>query len=430
VIRESDAILHRLTLLHPRVIDLSLDRIRNLLDRMGRPQDKLKNVIHVAGTNGKGSTIATLRALAQARGLSVNTYTSPHLVHFNERIRLDSGPISEPALVAILSQCEKINDGAPITQFEITTAAAFLAFAQNPATVNLIEVGLGGEFDATNVFDKPDCCIITPIDFDHMDYLGPDLTQIAAAKAGILKRGVPAIIGPQEDEALARIELTAARLGVRLKIHGQDWTARGEHGRFVYEDDNGLMDLDLPRLTGRHQIFNAGAAISAMRQIFPDTDIAMVQAGLAKVEWPGRLQRLTRGPLVDLLPKGAELWLDGAHNGAGARALAEALADMEERASRPLFLIAGIGANKNPADIIKPFAGLARKLIAIPIPDHTSFAPDMLKDIAEKWGIRAASADDPTAAIAHIMSQSGTIAPRVVIFGSLYLAGAILSWNS
>ncbi len=428
--RESDSILQRLAQLHPRVIDLSLDRIRLLLDKMGRPQDRLNKVIHVAGTNGKGSTIATLRALVQALGLSVNVYTSPHLVHFNERIRLNSGPIDEHALVGLLKDCEALNDNAPITQFEITTAAAFLAFARNPSDVTLIEVGLGGEFDATNVFDQPTCCVITPVDYDHMDYLGPDLSHIAAAKAGILKSDVAAIIGPQEDEALARIEQTARRIGARLKIFGQDWSARNENGRLVYEDEDALIDLNLPKLAGRHQIINAGCAIAAFRQVFPDADSKQLDTGLAKVEWPGRLQRLSRGPLVDLLPRGAELWLDGAHNGAGARALAEALADMEERSPRPLFLIAGIGSNKDSGEILKPFSGLARHLVAIPIPDHGCFDPAVLQSLASGFGISATTGADTAAALAYILAHSGQEPPRIVILGSLYLAGSVIAWHS
>ncbi len=429
MMRESDAIFERLALLHPRIIDLSLDRIIALLDRLGRPQDQLARVFHVAGTNGKGSTLATLRAIAEAHKLTANVYTSPHLVHFNERIRLKSGLIDEPLLVDILNRCEAANAGAPITQFEITTVAALLAFAENPADVNLIEVGLGGEFDATNVFATAAACVITPIDFDHRDYLGHELTQIAAAKAGILKRGVTAIVGPQLPAALDVIVDTAAKVHAPLKIFQEHWDAREEHGRFVFEDDDGLLDLSLPRLVGRHQIANAGAAIAAFRHVFGSDKADTFERGLSAVEWPARLQRLVKGPLIEALPKGTELWLDGAHNGAGARALAEALADMEDRTPRPLYLICGIGANKDPSEILEPFPGLARRVFGVPIPNHTSFTSAEIAGYCAARGVAADQALDVGDAVAKIAVLCGDVPPRIVIFGSLYLAGTVLADN-
>jgi dihydrofolate synthase/folylpolyglutamate synthase len=425
-VRESDVILERLTKLHPKLIDLSLDRIKKLLNLLGRPQDRMNCVIHVAGTNGKGSTIATLRALIEAMGLRVNVYTSPHLVSFNERIRLSDGLIAEEMLVDVLARCEAINDGAPITQFEMTTAAAFLAFADHPADVHLIETGLGGEFDATNIFASPACCVITPVDYDHMEYLGSTLGEIASAKAGILKRGVPAIIAPQSDEVIVTIEKAAARIGAPLKIGGQDWHASAEQGRFVFEDESGLLDLSLPRLAGRHQIINAGAALAVMRQMFPGVTQHQIKTGLNQVEWPARLQRLRNGPLTRRLPPGAELWLDGAHNPSGARALAEALADMEERSSRPLYLIIGIGANKAAGEILAPFAGLARYAYTLAIPDHLSIEPVLLTDMARRAGLGAEPASSLTEAIDAILEDSAD-PPRIVILGSLYLAGAVLA---
>src|SRR5918993_3915741 len=367
-----DTILSRLLALHPKLIDLSLDRMWRILERLDHPHRGLPPVIHVAGTNGKGSTIAFLRAMLEAAGLRVHVYTSPHLVRFNERFRLgtNSGGVlaSDAELAAALEECERRNNGEPITVFEITTAAGFLLFARHPADVLLLEVGLGGRLDATNVIDDPLATIITPVALDHLEFLGDSIEKIAAEKAGIIKRGVPVIVGPQPRDALRVIERQAARLAAPARIAGEHWSANEERGRLVYQDDDGLLDLPAPRLFGRHQFDNAGAAIAALRTLVePKIPHAAFEAGLTKAEWPARLQRLTHGHLVALAPSSSELWLDGGHNPDGSRAVAAALAEAEERVSRPLVLIVGMLATKDAAGFLRNFSGLARRLIAVPI---------------------------------------------------------------
>ncbi|HAH10050.1 MAG TPA: bifunctional folylpolyglutamate synthase/dihydrofolate synthase, partial [Alphaproteobacteria bacterium] len=367
----SDVILDRLKGLHPKVIDLSLGRIESLLAKLGHPHTHLPPVIHVAGTNGKGSTCAFLRAMLEAAGRRVHVYTSPHLVRFHERIRVGGTLISEDHLAALLAECEEANGQDPITFFEITTAAAFLAFARTPADALVLEVGLGGRLDATNVVQRPALSIITPVDLDHQDFLGPTITAIAAEKAGILKAGTPAIIGPQNDEAREEIEDRATAIGAPLSIWGQDFMAHEEHGRMVYQDEHGLLDLPLPRLPGSYQIANAAQAIAALRVLdwmrVPDEAI---EHGLQRVEWPARMQRITRGPLMRLLVPNAELWLDGGHNPHAGRAVAQALADLEERSPKPLFLICGMLKTKDMRGYFDAFAGLARHVATITIPDE------------------------------------------------------------
>src|ERR671934_1981061 len=368
-----DSIVARLTALHPKRIDLSLSRMRRLLDRLGNPQRRLPPVIHVAGTNGKGSTIAFMRAILEAAGLRVHVYTSPHLVRFNERFRLGTEGggrlVSDAELADAFGECERVNAGAPITVFEITTAAAFLLFARHPADVLLLEVGLGGRLDATNVIDRPLAAVLTPVSFDHAEHLGDTVGKIAAEKAGICKPQVPAIVAAQPREALAAIEREAARAKAPIKIAGEDWSATEERGRLVYQDDAGLLDLPAPRLYGRHQFENAGVAIAALRAVGElKIPPGAFEVGIAKADWPARMQRLAQGRLAVLCPPGSELWLDGGHNTEGGRAVANALADLEERVSRPLVLVIGMLSTKNCENFLKNFAGLARRIIAVPIP--------------------------------------------------------------
>ena len=427
---ESRRILDRLTRLHPKSIDLSLGRIERLLERLGNPEAHLPPVIHVAGTNGKGSTIAILRAILEAAGKKVHVYTSPHLVEFNERIRIAGRLIEELRLVDILNQCEAANEEDEITQFEITTAAAFLAFAETPADYALIEVGLGGRLDATNVIAMPAMTAITPIDYDHQDYLGYTLSEIAGEKAGIFKRGVTAVVSLQDDEAMEALRRAATAAGSPLFVQGENWHVGEERGRLIFEDDHGLLDLPLPRLVGRHQVINAGLAVACLRKLTPAPVKALaMEQGLNEVEWRARMQRLTGGKLAGLLPAGGELWLDGAHNSAGARALAETLADMEERSPRPLYLIAGVLKSKDPAEIFQHFAGLARRIFAVPIADHDAFEPDMLAQYATTKGIPGAKSEGVAQAIEQILTLSADAPPRIVIFGSLYLAGQVLAEN-
>jgi len=430
-----DSIVARLTALHPKRIDLSLDRMQRLLDALGNPEKKLPPVIHVAGTNGKGSTVAFLRAILEAAGLRVHVYTSPHLVRLNERFRLaaegEGKLVGDEELSATLEECERVNDGAPITVFEITTAVGMMLFARHPADVLLLEVGLGGRLDATNVIDNPLATIITRISLDHMDFLGDTLEKIAAEKAGILKRGVPAIVAAQAREVLAVIERQAARLQAPLKIAGEDWTATEERGRLVYQDEAGLLDLPAPKLYGRHQYENAGLAIAALRAIKQfKLPPAAFEAGLVKAEWPARMQRLPQGKLVDLAPPGSELWLDGGHNPDGGRAIAAALADLEERVSRPLVLIVGMLSTKDNEGFLRNFNGLARKLIAVPVPAADKPVPaEALAAAARNIGLSATSRDNLTDALDAARKLDLEPPPRILITGSLYLAGDVLREN-
>jgi dihydrofolate synthase/folylpolyglutamate synthase len=429
-----EPIITRLLALHPKRIDLSLDRIKRLLDRLGHPETKIPPVIHVAGTNGKGSTVAFMRAVLEAAGRSVHVYTSPHLVRFNERFRIGTTGggvlVSDEALAAALEECEHANGGEPITVFEIETAAAFLLFSQHPADVTLLEVGLGGRLDATNVIETPLACAITPISMDHLEFLGDSIEKIAGEKAAILKRNVPAAIAPQTDAVLAVIEQEARRVRAPLRIAGEHWNMHGEHGRLVYQDDDGLLDLPLPKLGGRHQVDNAGLAIATLRAANLGLPIAAFEAGIAKAEWPARMQRLTQGKLKALVPPDSELWLDGGHNADGGRAVAAALGDIEERVPRPLVLVVGMLATKDNAGFLRNFSGLARRVIAVPVPRQEKSVPaDALVDIARGVGLPAESRDSIEAALAAVARLDLAPAPRILITGSLYLAGEVLALN-
>ncbi|MDO5658237.1 MAG: folylpolyglutamate synthase/dihydrofolate synthase family protein [Paracoccus sp. (in: a-proteobacteria)] len=418
----SDAILERLMSLHPKVIDLSLDRMHRILAALGNPQDRLPPVIHIAGTNGKGSTQAMIRAGLEAGGARVHAYTSPHLARFHERIRLAGALIAEDELAAILSEIEAVNDGQPITFFEITTAAAMLAFSRSTADYTLLEVGLGGRLDATNVITSPRLCVITPVSIDHTQYLGETLPEIAGEKAGILKRGTTCIVGPQQDAALEVIEDRAARLGAPLLIHGQHWHVAREGDSLVYQDDNGLLDLPLPNLPGPHQIQNAGAAIAALRALGQDDTAA--QAAVTRAEWPARMQRLRHGPVIDAAP-GCEIWLDGGHNPAGGQAIAATLAAMPPRDTH---LVCGMLNTKDAGGYLRPLAAQAASLTAVSIPGEaaTLSAEDTAR-IAASVGLRADTAPDVTTAVARIAQAAP--GARILICGSLYLAGRVLREN-
>lgn len=418
----SDAILTRLLTLHPKIIDLTLDRVERLLAALGHPEKSLPPVIHIAGTNGKGSTQAMLRAGMEAAGKRVHAYTSPHLARFHERIRLAGEIIPEPQLAALLDECERANLGQPITFFEITTCAAFLGFARTPADYTLLEVGLGGRLDATNVLPRPALTIITPVSIDHQQYLGETLPEIAGEKAGILKRGVPCVVGPQEPEALAVIEARAARLGAPLLVHGQHWHAFEERGRLVYQDENGLLDLPLPNLPGPHQIQNAGASLAALRHL--GFDAAACEAAVTRAEWPARMQRLRHGPLVEAAPE-AELWLDGGHNPAGGQAIAATLARMPKR---PTHLIVGMLNTKDISGYMRPLAAQATTLTAVSIPgEPNTLSAEQTEAAACAAGISARTAASVLAAVQAIVASEPRA--RVLICGSLYLAGGILREN-
>jgi len=421
----TDAVLQRLTALHPKLIDLSLDRTESLLAALGHPERHLPPVMHVAGTNGKGSTIAFIRAIAEASGLTVHTYTSPHLVRFNERIMLNGAPIEEQRLLAILEECEAVNDGAPITFFEITTAAAFVAYARHPADLLLLETGLGGRFDSTNVLEAPVVTVITPVSLDHTEYLGDTVEKIAFEKAGILKPGVPAIIGQQQAGALAVIERRAAEIDVPLTISGIDWSARPEGAEgMVYRDDQGEMVLPVPALLGVHQIANAGTAIAALRNWHPlEFGFEDFTVGMSTARWPGRLQRLGTGPLADLTPPGWELWLDGGHNPAAGKMLAATFAGWTKK---PCVLVCSMQENKDAAGFLGPLAQTADRLIAIDLPGETlENWSTGLADTARAAGIDAETVDTLESALGRLSGVPG----RVLVCGSLYLAGYVLARN-
>jgi dihydrofolate synthase/folylpolyglutamate synthase len=429
-----DSIVTRLLGLHPKRIDLTLERMWRILDALGHPERGLPPVIHVAGTNGKGSTIAFMRAILQAAGLRVHAYTSPHLVRFNERFRL--GAVGEGRLATddelsdALAECERANAGAPITVFEITTAAGLLLFARQPADILLLEVGLGGRLDATNVVERPLATVVSPVSRDHAEFLGDTVGKVAAEKAGIFKRDVPAIVAVQPREALAVIERQAARVGAPIKIAGEDWTATEERGRLVYQDDAGLIDLPAPKLYGRHQFENAGLAIAALRAAGTLRLTPAAFEGVAKAEWPARMQLLSSGRLAALVPPGGELWLDGGHNPDGGRVIASALADLEERVSRPLVLIVGMLASKDSEGFLRNFTGLARRIVTVPIPQQENTLPAAaLADAARAIGLPAEVSPDIATALVAIGAFDLDQPPRVLITGSLYLAGAALALN-
>jgi dihydrofolate synthase / folylpolyglutamate synthase len=425
-----DSIIARLLALHPKRIDLSLDRVLRLLDALGNPQRNLPPVIHVAGTNGKGSTIAFIRAMLEAAGRSVHVYTSPHLVRFNERFRIAGTLVSDDALAAVLEECERANAGESITVFEIETAAGFLLFSRNPADVLLLEVGLGGRLDATNVVEKPLVSVITPISMDHLEFLGDTLEKIAAEKVAILKRGVPGVIARQTDVAMAVIERQAQKVRAPLHSVGEHWNAHEEHGRLVYQDEDGLLDLPAPKLNGRHQFDNAGVAIAALRVSGLKLPNTAYEVGVIKAEWPARLQLLSQGVLKALAPPDSELWLDGGHNADGGRAVAAAIAHFEERVPRPLVLIVGMLSTKDCAGYLQNFAGLARRVFAIPIPNQEKSLPaEAIAQAARSVGITAeryATIEEAIVAVSRLQLDPP---PRIVIAGSLYLAGEVLAKN-
>jgi dihydrofolate synthase/folylpolyglutamate synthase len=429
--QHSDVILERLLSLHPKQIDLSLDRIERLLKALGHPERQAAPVIHIGGTNGKGSVAAYCRAILEASGMRVHVYTSPHLVRFHERIRLarpeGSGFVAEEELAEALSHCERINDGAPITFFEITTAAAFLLFARHPADHLILEVGLGGRLDATNVIDRPAVCVITPVALDHQQFLGESIEEIAFEKAGILKRDAPCVVAAQSPAALAVIRTEAARRRSPLFICGEDWQVYEQQGRLVFQDGDGLLDLDLPRLPGRHQIDNAGTAIETVRLVSgPSLPPVTIDAGLGQADWPARLQRLDPEMMRADVSGEAELWLDGGHNPAAGIVLAQAMSELEERVSRPLVLVCGMMNTKDAAGFLGPFAGLAERVVTLTIPGEENAIPALeLAKIARTAGLTA----EPAASLDQALARAGQgpTAPRILVCGSLYLAGRVLA---
>jgi dihydrofolate synthase/folylpolyglutamate synthase len=427
--------------LHPKIIDLSLGRIERLLARLGHPEKALPPVVHVAGTNGKGSVIAYLAAMLQAGERTAHAYTSPHLVRFHERIALCGRPIAEDRLSALLSECEAANGGEAITFFEITTAAAMLAYSRTPADVLLLETGLGGRLDATNVIDAPRLSVITPVSIDHVHYLGDDLAGIAAEKAGILKPGVPVVVGPQPPIALAVIRARAKSVGSPIYAFGDSWSFEERDEGLQYRDDGGALTLPRPRLLGGHQLENAAIAVAAARRLGAlGPDEAAIRRGLLEARWPGRLQQLVRGPLADLAAGGDgsggagggggdgwEIWLDGGHNEAAGHALA---AMAEQWRDRPLYLIYGMLNTKSARDFLRPLGPRAASLHAVAIPGvEASLSAEEAAAEAGAAGFAAETAESVETALGAIL-KSATGPGRVLICGSLYLSGRVLADNT
>lgn len=405
---------------HPKIIDLTLDRVERLLAALGHPERSLPPVIHIAGTNGKGSTQAMIRAGLEGAGHTVHAYTSPHLARFHERIRLAGALIGEAELSALLDECITANGPDAITFFEATTCAAMLAFSRTPADYLLLEVGLGGRLDATNVVEKPALTIITPVSMDHQQYLGDTVALIAGEKAGIIKRGVPVIVGPQHPEGLEVIEARAARMGAQVFAQGQHWHCFEDRGRMVFQDENGLLDLPLPNLPGPHQIENAGAALMALRVL----NAGVAEACVTRAEWPARMQRLRHGPLVGAAPK-VELWLDGGHNPAGGQAIAATLARMPKR---PTHLICGMLNTKDIAGYLRPLGPHVASLAAVSIPGEAATLPASATCAAAlSAGMAAVEAGSVLEALQAIVAVDPEA--RVLICGSLYLAGQVLREN-
>jgi dihydrofolate synthase/folylpolyglutamate synthase len=428
-LRPHDAALERLRALHPLRIDLSLDRMLRLCAALGDPQDHLPPVIHVAGTNGKGSTVATLRAIAEAAGLKVHVFTSPHLVRFVERIRLAGSLITEDHLAQVLERVEAANAGLPITFFEITAAAALAAFAEVPADLCIIEVGLGGILDATNVVSRPAVCVITPVDMDHREFLGDTIALIAAEKAGILKPGVPAFIARQNDEAMAVIEAAARKTRSPLTVMGQQADGWRDQDRLLVQTETALYDLPLPSLYGAHQIDNAALAVlAALALNDPRIDEAALARGVTTVRWPARFQRLTAGPLADRAGRaGCDLWLDGGHNPHAARALAAALSTLQARDGRPVALICGMLGNKDALGFFEAFADLTPKVFTVGFDADAAADPEGLAQSAKAAGLDAKACNGVSEALDLALAE-GT--PRIMICGSLYLAGEVLGMDA
>ncbi len=413
-----DARIERLHALYPRLIDLRLERLERLLEALGHPERRLPPTIHVAGTNGKGSVCAFLRGMAEAAGLRAHVYTSPHLVRFNERIRLAGALVSDDELDAALDEVERVNDAAPITVFEAITAAAFVLFAARPAEIAIIEVGLGGTFDATNVIPPPAAAAITAISLDHREFLGETETVIAAEKAGIMKPGSRAVTGFQTPDVLAVLESRAKAAGVPLAARGRQWRIMKQGEGAVYEDEEGRLELPRPALPGAHQFDNAGIAIAALRAGGFGLDQAAFARGMAAAEWPARLQRLGP-PLASLLPEGSELWLDGAHNPGGAQALAEVLAGWDG----PTHLVVGMKQAKDVAEFLRILLPQAASVQAVVEPGQHLALP--VEAIIEASGGVATAGPDVEAALRRLAAD-GT-PKRVLVCGSLYLAGVILA---
>ena len=421
---KSDVVLDRLLSLHPKIIDLTLDRVTRLLKKLNNPEDKISQVVHIAGTNGKGSTQAFLRAAIESSGESAHVYTSPHLTRFHERIRVAGSLISENVLADILNECELANNGKPITFFEITTCAAFLIFSRIKADYTLLEVGLGGRLDATNILKKPKLTIITPISMDHVQFLGSTIEQIANEKAGIIKEGIPCIVGHQSKDAIDVIKKRAIELKSKLKIYGEHWQVYAKSDKLIFKDAMGFLELPLPKLIGQHQIENAGTAIAAMRELsIPDE---ACKESMKNVYWPARMQRLESGPLVKMANE-SEIWLDGGHNQAAGIAISNALEQLPK--GRTNILICGMLKTKDLKAFLNPLFNSAKFLYGIRIQgEENSNSAEIIVNQAREIGFSAFKTQKVSDAILQIIKAHPN--SRIIICGSLFLAGKILQDNA
>lgn len=432
--------ISRLLKIHPKGFDLSLDRITELLEKLDNPHLKIPPVFHVAGTNGKGSTSAFLRAILEAAGKSVHVHTSPHLVHWNERYRLGSPKggefVSDEKLEQAILRAETANGGKSITVFEIMSAVAFLLFSQNPADYCIIEVGLGGRFDATNVLQNPIACLITPIGLDHEAYLGDTIGKIAFEKAGIIKQHIPVFVGEQDDDARDVIETRAHELQAPIQFARQDFDYYEQAGRFIYQDENGLLDLPKPRLSGRHQMANAALAISAIRHVLPDLENDIYERAMENVVWPGRFERLPKGKLTESLSAGSknidpetlpEIWIDGGHNPQAGQAIAGQLLRQVDNVKT--VMIVGMLTTKEPNGFFKAFNGLVEEIICVPVnQSDAGFDPEKLAEIVASTGLKSSSAKSVEEAL-HKCTEIYDTDIRILICGSLYLVGEVLEKN-
>ncbi len=428
---DSAVLLEEFEALHPRSIDLSLDRVHRLAEALGNPEQALPRVVHVAGTNGKGSVIAFLEAMLRADGRRVHVFNSPHLISFNERIRLGNAdgckPVCEKKLLDVLQRANVANAGLPITFFEITTLAAFLAFSETPADYLLLETGLGGRLDATNIISKPELCIITPVSVDHTSFLGNTLSEIAYEKAGILKPGIPCILSPQKIDAYEVIESRAEDIACELISAGRNWDVYEQTGRLIFQDNNSLQDLPLPKLVGRHQVENAGTAIAAFKYLTRGhTRETSIEHGLLNAKWPGRLELLEPGALHEMVRPGTEIWIDGGHNPAAGQVIARSLAELEDRVSKPLLLVVGMMSNKDVAEFIEGFGGLAEFVAAVSIPGNENSHPaQTIAQISAHAGLSSEAFESLSKAL-KACDNRNTQPARILICGSLYLAGHAL----
>ncbi len=421
--------MQRLRANHPTLIDLTTGRVERLLAVLGHPEARLPPVIHVAGTNGKGSTVAYLRAIAEAQGLKVHALTSPHLVRFAERIRIAGALITDERLLELTERLETANAGQPISFFEITTVLALLAFAETPADLCIVEVGLGGRFDATNVFSAPAVCVITPVDYDHLELLGPGLPKIAWEKAGIIKHGRPVVVARQADEALDIIEREADDRMAPMLLMGRDFDAWEERGRLLVQMPERLLDLPPPSLFGGYQFANAGVAVAAALTFNPSLSEEAIGQGVASAVWPARFQRLTKGPLAELArSRTSDLWLDGGHNPHAGRALAEAASRLTDRDGRPLAMVVGMFARKDAKGFFQPFAEMHPKVFATSFDSPNAAPAQEIAEAARAAGLEVEVVADAEAGVRRALATEG-LPPHVLICGGLHFAGEILAMS-